>query len=66
MAPAGPEGQAQQLVVVDKDAAGRVRSRVEMGVVYVPLTSEQAQRSKAAARASALIGGPQGSTSGSL
>ncbi|KAG2500954.1 hypothetical protein HYH03_000778 [Edaphochlamys debaryana] len=45
--PVGPEGGPQALVVVDKDAAGRVASRREMGVMYVPLTSERAQRGRA-------------------
>eukprot|EP00198_Chlamydomonas_reinhardtii_P013517 XP_001702854.1 predicted protein [Chlamydomonas reinhardtii] len=35
------------LVVVDKDAEGHVSSRREMGVMYVPLTTEHAQRSRA-------------------
>ncbi|KAG2430490.1 hypothetical protein HXX76_010013 [Chlamydomonas incerta] len=45
--PVGPEGGPQALVVVDKDAEGHVTSRREMGVMYVPLTTEHAQRSRA-------------------
>ncbi|KAG2431259.1 hypothetical protein HYH02_013393 [Chlamydomonas schloesseri] len=45
--PVGPEGGPQALVVVDKDAGGHVTSRREMGVMYVPLTTEHAQRSRA-------------------
>ncbi|KAJ9506201.1 hypothetical protein QJQ45_014796, partial [Haematococcus lacustris] len=38
--PLGPEGGPQQLVVVDKDQAGRVsKPQAAMGVMYVPLTT---------------------------
>ncbi|GLC34685.1 hypothetical protein PLESTB_001234900 [Pleodorina starrii] len=46
--PVGPEGGPQHLTLVDKDEGGRVSARREMGVMYVPLTSEEAQRGKAA------------------
>jgi protein-L-isoaspartate(D-aspartate) O-methyltransferase len=35
--PVGPQWGAQELVVVDKDAAGNVTQRTECGVRYVPL-----------------------------
>lgn len=51
--PVGPEGGPQHLVVVDREAGegGAVVARREMGVLYVPLTTETAQRGKAGAGA---------------
>ena len=41
--PVGPEGGAQQLVAVDKDASGGVTRKGLMGVVYVPLCDKEHQ-----------------------
>jgi len=38
--PVGPPGHVQQLILVTKDAAGKVRSRSLMPVRFVPLTRE--------------------------
>ncbi len=38
--PVGPPGMLQDLVLVTKDADGRVRSKSLMGVAFVPLTRE--------------------------
>ncbi|GIL45443.1 hypothetical protein Vafri_2686 [Volvox africanus] len=58
--PVGPEGGPQQLVVLDKDMAGRVSTWNEMGVMYVPLTTEEAQRGKAALMAAFKKGSSPG------
>lgn len=39
--PVGREGEMQQLMVLEKDAAGKVRSRNIAPVVFVPLTREK-------------------------
>ena len=39
--PVGQEGQTQQLMVLQKDATGRVSSRSVIPVVFVPLTREK-------------------------
>ncbi|CAG9467696.1 unnamed protein product [Pedinophyceae sp. YPF-701] len=41
--PVGREGEAQDLVEVEKDSGGTLRQRSRMGVVYVPLTTLQHQ-----------------------
>jgi len=38
--PVGPPGHTQQLILVTKDAEGKVRSKSLMAVVFVPLTRE--------------------------
>ena len=38
VAPLGPESEVQSLVVVEKDAQGRVRTRTLMPVRFVPMT----------------------------
>ncbi|GIL72244.1 hypothetical protein Vretimale_285 [Volvox reticuliferus] len=62
--PVGPEGGPQQLVVLDKDMAGRVSTWNEMGVMYVPLTTEEAQRGKAALAAAFKQGPSPGDLDG--
>mmetsp|Transcript_9894 Transcript_9894/g.31140 ORF Transcript_9894/g.31140 Transcript_9894/m.31140 type:complete len:202 (-) Transcript_9894:82-687(-) len=41
--PVGPDGGAQEIVLVDKDQEGNVHKRNIMGVRYVPLTSRDKQ-----------------------
>jgi protein-L-isoaspartate(D-aspartate) O-methyltransferase len=40
VAPVGPAGGEQELVVLDKDAEGRVRSRSVIGVIFVPMVEK--------------------------
>lgn len=41
--PVGPEGRDQVLMCVDKLPDGSVEQRELMGVIYVPLTSQEYQ-----------------------
>ena len=41
--PVGPEGGAQEMIVLDKAESGEVRSQSVMGVRYVPLTDHARQ-----------------------
>ena len=41
--PVGPEGRSQVLMQIDKREDGVVTSRELMGVIYVPLTSQERQ-----------------------
>jgi protein-L-isoaspartate(D-aspartate) O-methyltransferase len=45
VAPVGPEGGPQRLLVVEKDLGGRLTQHAEMGCIYIPLTSFEHQTS---------------------